>query len=52
MKQIATNALVMILATIYILLAVQAEPVTATLGWICAGLLVLAVVAQTIKQKG
>lgn len=40
--RVAANILVILLASLYIILATQAEPVTATLGYIAAGLLVLA----------
>jgi len=52
MKNIAANVLVVLMASLFVLLAMQAEPVTKTLGFICAAILLLAVVAQTMKQKG
>lgn len=50
-KNVASNVLVMLLASLYVLLAMQAEPVTKTLGFIAAAILVLAIVAQTMKQR-
>jgi len=38
------------MAVTYGLLALQAEPITATLGWIFAGLIAIAVVAQWRKS--
>jgi hypothetical protein len=39
------------LATLYVLLAVQAEPVTATLGYIAAGLLMAALIISMVKPR-
>lgn len=50
MKQIMSLLLVVAMAATYVLLAVQAEPVTATLGYVFAVLLTLAVIAQTLKK--
>lgn len=51
MKKILAPVIPLAMAATYILLAVQAEPVTATLGYIFSGLLVVAVIVQT-TQKG
>lgn len=49
--KILSHLLVIALASLYILLAVQAEPVTATLGYIAAGLLTLAVITATLRRQ-
>lgn len=45
------HVFVVALATILILLAVQAEPITATIGYILSGMLVLALVADFARRK-
>jgi hypothetical protein len=45
--KILVNIIVLVMITTYILLAVQAEPVTATLGYVFAGLLLMALIRQT-----
>jgi hypothetical protein len=42
--------MVTLLASLYILLAIQAEPVTATLGFVAAGMLVLALVVSFLRK--
>lgn len=49
--KILSNLLVIALASLYVLLAIQAEPVTATLGYIAAGLLTLAVITATLRRQ-
>lgn len=49
--RIAGHLLVIGLASLFVLLAVQAEPVTATLGYVAAGLLAVSVIASSIKGK-
>lgn len=49
---VMVNIIVLAMITTYILLAVQAEPVTATFGYVFAGLMTLALIRQTIAQKG
>ena len=49
--KIASYALLTLLATLYVLLAVQAEPVTATLGYIAAGLLMSALIISMVKPR-
>lgn len=48
--KIAGPLFVILLAALYVLLAVQAEPVTATLGFIAAGLLTLSAVMSVIRS--
>lgn len=48
---VVSHLLVVALAALYVLLAIQAEPVTATLGYIAAGLLTVAVVTATLRRK-
>lgn len=48
--RIMTNIFVLAMITTYILLAVQAEPITAIFGYIFAGMLTLALIRQTIAQ--
>lgn len=49
--KIANNLVVVMLASLFVLLALQAGPVTATLGYIAAGILMLAVVTSTLRRK-
>ena len=49
--KIVGYVLVTLLAALYVLLATQAEPVTATLGYIAAGLLTLSLVVSIIKRQ-
>jgi hypothetical protein len=46
----ASLALVLAMSVTFILLALQAEPVTATLGFIFGGLLALAFVVTMVKK--
>jgi predicted membrane protein len=50
MKQISYLIVVMF-AALFILLSFQAEPVTATLGFIAAGMLMLSLIASVVKGK-
>jgi len=38
------------MAVVYVLLALQAEPITKTLGFICAGVLVIALFASKVER--
>ena len=40
------------MAVIYVLLAIQAETVTKVLGFICAGVLLAAVLASRVERNG
>lgn len=50
MQQIG-YALVTAMAALYILLAVQAEPVTKVLGFVAAGLLALSVITAIVRGR-
>lgn len=50
MRIVLSNLVVVGMAATYFLLAVQAEPVTATFGYIFGGILSLSLIAQTVKQ--
>lgn len=50
MKAIMTNLVVLSMSVTYFLLAIQAEIVTAVLGFTFGGLLALALVRATIEQ--
>jgi len=49
--KIVSYIFVTLLAVLYVLLAVQAEPVTATLGYIAAGILVLSLILGSVKNR-
>lgn len=51
MATILANIVVMLMSATFVLLAVQAEPFTATLGYLFAGVLFLAVVRQTTQAR-
>jgi len=51
MRKVAGNILVLAMAVTYALLAVQAEPITATIGWIFTVLLTGAVIVNTTKKE-
>lgn len=44
------NVFVLVLIIVLSLLALQAEAVTATLGWILAGILMLALISSVIRK--
>ena len=50
MKMVIANILVALMAVTYILLAVQAEPVTAVLGYIFGAILFPALIRQVVAQ--
>lgn len=50
MKMVIANVLVALMAVTYILLAVQAEPVTAVLGYVFGAILFLAMIRQVVAQ--
>jgi len=45
------NFFVLALIVVLVLLAIQAEPVTSVMGYVLAGILTLALLAQTMKGK-
>lgn len=49
--KIANYSIITLMASLFVLLAIQAEPVTATLGFVCAGILMLALIAGIIRRK-
>lgn len=51
MNQMIANFFVLALIVVLVLLAIQAEPVTAVMGYVLAGILALALLAQTLKGK-
>jgi hypothetical protein len=51
MNQLVANFFVLALIVVLVLLAIQAEPVTAVMGYVLAGILALALLAQTLKGK-
>lgn len=50
MKMVIANILIALMAVTYILLAVQAEPVTAVLGYVFGAILFLALIRQVVAQ--
>lgn len=50
MNQVIANWFVVVLVVVLVLLAVQAEPVTATLGYILAGILSLALISSIVRK--
>lgn len=51
MNQIIANLFVLAIVVVLVLLAMQAEPVTATLGFIIAAVLMLALITHVAKGK-
>jgi len=51
MNQLIANLFVLAIVVVLVLLAMQAEPVTATLGYILAGILMLSLIAQAAKGR-
>lgn len=51
MTQLIANVFVLAIIVVLVLLAIQAEPVTAVMGYVIAGILTLALLAQTMKGK-
>lgn len=49
--QVASGLIVTFMAATFVLLAMQAEPITATLGFIWAGLLMLALIIQFSRRR-
>lgn len=49
--QVASGLIVTFMAATFVLLAMQAEPITATLGFIWAGLLMLALTIQFSRRR-
>jgi hypothetical protein len=48
--RVSAAILITLLASLYVLLAIQAEPVTATLGFVAAGILALALVVSFLRK--
>jgi len=48
---VAAKVFVLLTVVVLGLLSLQAEPVTAVMGWILAGIYMLALIAQTLKGK-
>jgi len=51
MNQMIANFFVLALIVVLVLLAIQAEPVTAVMGYVLAGILTLSLLARTMKGK-
>lgn len=51
MNQLVANGFVLALIVVLVLLAIQAEPVTAVMGYVLAGILTLSLLVQTTKGK-
>lgn len=49
--KIASSLLITSFAALFVLLALQAEPITATLGYVSAGLLVVALIVSLRKPN-
>jgi len=49
--RIANYVIITLMGSLFVLLAIQAEPVTATLGFVCAGILMLALIAGMVRKK-
>jgi len=49
--RVAGGILTAVLAGVYVVLALQAEPVTATIGYVCATLLTVALI-QYVRKGG
>ena len=50
MSKTVTNVFVLLTVVVLGLLSLQAEPVTATLGWILASFYMLALIASTLRK--
>ena len=48
---IAAKVFILLTVVVLCLLSLQAEPVTAVMGWVLAGVYMLALIAQTLKGK-
>jgi hypothetical protein len=48
--KVTTAIMTTLLSTLFVLLAIQAEPVTATLGFVAAGVLMLALVVSLLRK--
>jgi hypothetical protein len=48
---VAAKVFVLLTVVVLGLLSLQAEPVTAVMGWVLAGVYMLALIAQTLKGK-
>jgi hypothetical protein len=48
---VAAKVFLLITVVVLGLLSMQAEPVTAIMGWVVAGIYMLALIAQTLKGK-
>jgi len=48
---VAAKVFILLTVVVLCLLSLQAEPVTAIMGWILAGVYMLALIAQTLKGK-
>lgn len=51
MNRFAAHIFILLIIVVLVLLAIQAEPVTAVLGYVLAGILMLALIAQSVKGK-
>ena len=50
MKMVVSNIIVALMAVTYVLLAYQAEPITATFGYVFGAILFLALIRQVVVQ--
>ena len=48
---VAAKVFILLTVVVLCLLSLQAEPVTAVMGWVLAGVYMLALIAQTLKGK-
>jgi hypothetical protein len=48
---VAAKVFVLLTVVVLGLLSLQAEPITAVMGWVLAGIYMLALIAQTLKGK-
>jgi hypothetical protein len=48
---VAAKVFVLLTVVVLGLLSLQAEPITAVMGWILAGIYMLALITQTLKGK-
>lgn len=51
MNFVTANIAITAMAVTFVLLAIQAEPITATFGYVWAGVLFLAVIRQTLASQ-
>lgn len=51
MNQLVANGFVLAIVVVLVLLALQAEPVTATAGFVLAAILMLALIAHVSRRK-